>query len=393
MNIIGNLNEFLDLVVHFTLMFTSRERIIVMNKQPPIREATLAHNEQFLLERALRALRMTTGLEGKAVAVEHDPGEGLRPDAGIEIDVGGKPHRYAVAIKRVDRFAAIGQIKNQLDRLPQPGLLVARRITTETADVCRKLDVQFIDAHGNAYLHAPGLFVLVTGQRLAAKEDPDSVATEPPRAGTPTALRVIFTLLCQPELLNAPYRAIKQAAGVALGALGWVFQDLNHRGFTTGGNKGDRHLLERKRLIDEWVTNYPIKLRPRLNPKRFHAPDPNWWQQVDITRYEAQWGGEVAADKLTGHLKANTVTVYMRPNPHLRQNLTKLVSDNQLRADPAGEIEILETFWDFPPDAARPDIVPPLLVHADLLATLDPRNFTVARMILEQHLHAPETPA
>jgi hypothetical protein len=365
-----------------------------MNKQPPFREATLAHNEQFLLERALRALRTTTGLEGKAVAVEHDLEGGPRPDATIEIDVGGKPHRYTVEIKRVDRFAAIGQIKNQLERLPQPGLLVARRITTETADVCRELDVQFIDASGNAYLHAPGLFVLVKGQRLAEKEYPGLVATEPPRAGTPTALRVIFALLCQPELLNAPYREINQAAGVALGAVGWVFLDLNNRGFTTGGNKkGDRHLLERNRLIDEWVTNYPIKLRPKLNPKRFHAPDPNWWQQVDITRYEAQWGGEVAADKLTGHLKPNTVTVYMRPNNRLRQNLTRLVADNKLRADPAGEIEILETFWGFPPDAARPDVVPPLLVHADLLATLDPRNFTVARMILEQHLHAPETPA
>jgi len=365
-----------------------------MNKAPPFRELTLAHNEQFLLERALWALRNTTGLEGKAIAVEHGLGGGLRPDASIEIDVGGKPHRYTVAIKRVDRFAAIGQIKNQLERLPQPGLLVAQRITTETADVCRELDVQFIDANGNAYLHAPGLFVLVKGQRLAKKEYPDLVATEPPRAGTPTALRVIFALLCQPELLNAPYRAINQAAGVALGAVGWVFFDLNNRGFTTGGNKkGDRHFLERKRLIDEWVTNYPIKLRPKLNPRRFHATDPNWWQQVDIARYEAQWGGEVAADKLTGHLKPNTVTVYMRPTAHMRQNLTRLVADNKLRADPAGEIEILETFWDFPPDAARPDVVPPLLVHADLLATLDPRNFTVARMILDQHLHAPETPA
>lgn len=365
-----------------------------MNRQPNLRELTLAHDEQFLLERALRALRHTTGLEGRVVAVERDLGGGLGPDAAIEIAVGDRPHRYAVEIKRVDRFAAIGQIKNHLGQFPLPGLLVAQRITAETADVCRELDVQFIDANGNAYLHAPGLFVLVKGQRLPAKEDRDFVATEPPRAGTPTALRVIFALICHPELLNAPYREITKAAGVALGAIGWVFFDLNNRAFTTGGNKkGDRHILEHKRLIDEWVTNYPIKLRPKLNPTRFHAPDPNWWQQVDITRYEAQWGGEVAADKLTGHLKPNTVTVYMRRNAHVRQNLTRLVADNRLRADPAGEIEILETFWDFPANAARPDVVPPLLVHADLLATLDPRNFTVARMILDQYTHAPETPA
>lgn len=365
-----------------------------MNKQPHFREVILEHDERFLLDRALQALRYTTGLEGKAVAVERGLDGDTRPDVTIEIEVGGKPHRYMVEVKRVDRFAAIGQIKNRLEQFPQPGLLVAQRITTETADVCRQLDVQFIDAHGNAYLHAPGLFVLVKGQRLPAKKEQDFVTTKQRRAGTPTALRVIFALICRPKLFNAPYREINQAAGVALGAIGWVFFDLNNRGFITGGNKkGDRHILEQQRLIDEWVTNYPIKLRPKLNPKRFHAPDPNWWQQADITRYEAQWGGEVAADKLTGHLKPNTVTLYMRPNMNMRQNLTKLVADHKLRADPAGEVEILDAFWDFPPDAAQPDVVPPLLVHADLLATLDPRNFTVARMILDQYIHAPETTA
>lgn len=364
-----------------------------MNKLHRDPNAPLAHGRQGLLEQALQALQDTTGLAAKVVATEPHLGEGIRADTTIEIDVAGKPQRYTVEIKRIDRFAALGQIKNQLAQRPQPGLLVAHRITTETAEKCRELDVQFIDAQGNAFLHAPGLFVLVKGQRPRAHDDEDFATTEAPRAGTPTALRVIFALLCHPRLVNAPYRKINQAAGVALGAVGWVFADLNKRGYTTGGKKkGDRHLLEPQRLMDEWVTNYPIKLRPKLNPKRFHAPDPDWWRQLDITRYDAQWGGEVAADKLTGHLKPNTATVYMRPE-HMRQNLTKLVADKQLRADPRGEIEVLETFWDLPPDEAPPEVVPPLLVYADLLATMDPRNFTVARMILAQHIHAPETQA
>ena len=364
-----------------------------MNKKPPIREATLTQKEQFLLEHALEALRNATGLVGKPVATEHGLGGDIRPDATVEIDVGGKPHRYTVAIKRIDRFAAIGQIKNQLERFPQPGLLVAPRITTETVDICRELDVQFIDAHGNAYLHAPGMFVLVKGQRLPGKGDTDFVAAETPRAGTPTALKVIFALICLPELLNAPYREINQVAGVALGAVGWVFFDLNNRGYTTGGNKkGDRRMLERQRLIDEWVTNFPIKLRPKLNPRRFHAPDPEWWHKANIAQYGARWGGEVAADRLTAHLKANTVTLYMNTEG-MRQNLTKLVAEHKLRADPDGEIEVLETFWNFPPDHAQPDLVPPLLVYADLLATMDPRNIEVARWILDQHLNAPDTQA
>lgn len=344
----------------------------------------------FLLEHAIDALGKTTGIIGRIIATEPNLVPGNRADATIEINVAGKLHKYLVEIKRIDRFAAIGQIKNQLDRFQRPGLLVAPRITTETADKCRELDVQFIDANGNAFLHAPGLYVLVKGQRTKENENRAVAAIDAPRGGTATALRIVFMLLCRPELLNAPYREINQAARVALGTVGWVFFDLNARGHTTGGQKkGDRRMLERKRLIDEWVTNFPIKLRPKLNTKRFHAPNPDWWRRVDIAKYGAQWGGEVAADKLTNHLKPNTVTIYMQPEG-MNRNLQKLVVKNKLRAATNGEIEILEAFWDFPPDQAMPDIVPPLLVYADLLATMDPRNFEVAQMIYEKRIHALE---
>jgi hypothetical protein len=374
-------------------MFTLREQVNIMNIPPHPQYERIPQEEQFLLEHALAALQGTTGIVGRIIAIEPDLGTGARPDAVIELAVGELLQQYVVEIKRIDRFAAIGQIKQQLDNFRQPGLLIAPRITTETADKCRELNVQFIDANGNAFLQAPGLFVLTKGQRPRADEAIAGATMGVPRGGTPTALRAMFVLLCRPEMLNAPYREIKQAAGIALGAIGWVFFDLNARGYTTGGKgKGDRRILERQRLLEEWVTNYPIRLRPKLNPKRFHAPDPNWWRQIDITQYDAQWGGEVAADKLTGHLRPNTVTIYMRPED-ARRNLTTMVVDNKLRADPKGEIEVLETFWDFPGDETKPDIVPPLLVYADLLATMDPRNHETARMIYEERIRGFDTKA
>jgi hypothetical protein len=355
------------------------------------RDVVLPQKELLLLERAISALEETTGIVAKMVVMEPNPGSGVRADAIIEINISGNPHQYPVEMKRIDRFAAIGQIKNQLGRFQQPGLLIAPRITDETAEKCRELDVQFIDANGNAFLHAPGLYVLVKGQRPQAKDDPAGAIINATHGGTATALRVIFALICHPELINAPYREINRVARVALGAIGRIFFDLNTRGYTIGGRKkGDRRILERKRLINEWVTNYPIKLRPKLNPKRFHAPDPNWWRQLDIARYGAQWGGEVAADKLTNHLRPNTVTLYMRPDD-IRRNLTRLVAENKLRGVHDGEIEILEAFWDFPLNEAIPDTVPPLLVYADLLTTMDPRNFEVAQMVYEQSIDGPDT--
>ena len=350
---------------------------------------------QVLLDRALAAMQKTTGLHGRVVAMEFDVGQGYRPDAIVEIENDGQRYTYLVECKRVDRFATLLAIKEQVELFGQgqEPLLVVPRITNDTAEKCRELDLQFIDATGNAYLKRPGLYVLVKGQRPNEKDDFLIAEPEGKRAGTATHLRVIFAVLCNPGLLNAPYREIVKAAGVALGTIGWVFFDLTGRGFVTGGQrKGDRLMLERKKLLYEWTTNYPIKLRPKLNPRRFKAPKPDWWKALDITRYGAQWGAEVAAEKLTGYLRPNAVTIYLHKKKG-QNNLTKLVADNRLRPDPAGDIEILDAFWDFAEEQPMPQAVPPLLAYADLIATLDPRNLEAAKLIHDQYLMPADTKA
>lgn len=350
---------------------------------PELRRQNLLEQEQRILERALEAFQDITGLNTQLVWLEREGPNTARVDAVIEINFPGGTEQFQVEIKQTDRFATLVQIKQQLDRLPGPGLWIAPKVTNDMAEKCRELGLHFIDTHGNAYIHTPCAFVFTKGQRRRGEEVGDLEKVT--RAGTATALRVMFTLLCEPALLNAPYREINQAAGVALGVIGGVFDDLNARGYTTGGDKrGARRLLERKKLIDEWVTNYPIKLRPKLNPRRFRANDPDWWKQVDITRYEAQWGGEIAADKLTHYLKPATTTIYLHGHDR-RKNLTRLVAENQLRAAPDGDIEVLDAFWDLP-NADADDTVPPLLVYADLIEMLDPRANETARMIREQYL-------
>ena len=352
-----------------------------------LRAHGLPQNDLDLLQRAFDALCRTTGLEGRLVATHVAIQDGQRADAVVEIVAEGKRHQYVVELKRVDRFATLGMVKRQLDQYAQPGLLVAPYITPEAAERCRKLHLPFLDTAGNVYLHEPGLLVFVKGQRAHITDIPG--ADTRPRAGTATALRVIFALLCRQELLNAPYREIARAAGVALGTVGWVFYDLQGRGYTTSGKrKGDRRLLEPQRLFEEWVMNYPMRLRPKLKPKRFRALTPDWWQHADVTTYSAQWGGEVAAEKLTGYLKPETVTLYVRPEQD-RANVARLVAAHKLRADPRGDIEMLDTFWHFPADHEHQDSVPPILVYADLMATSDPRNLDAARLIYDRKvLHA-----
>lgn len=349
---------------------------------------------QAILQRALDALHRTTGIAGQVLEREPMVAQGFRADARVEVEANGQRYPYLAQIKRVDRFAILGDIKRQCAQYGDQLLLVAPRVTAEAAEKCRELDLQFIDTLGNAYLRCSGLLVLVKGQRPVAGEDLPLVEHEGKRAGTATNLRVFFVLLCKPQLLNAPYRDINRAAGVALGAIGWVFFDLNGRGYITGAvgkgkgkgtGKGDRVLLQRQKLVQEWVTNYPIKLRPKLNPRRFRAPKTDWWKDVDITQYGAQWGAEVAAEKLTGYLRPHALTIYLHREQGLK-NLTRLVAKNKLRADPQGDIEILDAFWDFDDEEPIPETVPPLLAYADLIATLDPRNLEAATLIYDRYL-------
>lgn len=343
----------------------------------------LPEREHKLLEEALAAFTRATGLHAAILAKEPKTAEGRHPDAVIEVGGPGKPLQLFVEIKAVDRAIALATAKQQLEAFGKPGLLVTPYLTAELGTHCRaKLDLQFMDTAGNAYLRAPGLYVFIRGERPRGGVGP---AAGTRGGGTATALRVVFALLCKPDLLNAPYRDIVRAAGVALGAVGWVFVDLHRRGYVLGGQRTrDRRLLEPGRLVEEWVTNYPIKLRPRLNPRRFRVANPRWWQKTRLPE-GAFWGGEVAAAKLTEHLNPATYTVYMEP-ARRHEGVAQLVRRHQLRADPVGQLEILDTFWNFPGEAKQPELVPPLLVYADLLATLDPRNLEIAKRMREEHV-------
>ena len=339
------------------------------------RTAKQPERETRILGDALEALARTAGLNATIQEREPKVAKGYVPDAEIVVENAGHQHRYVVEVKDVDRKVTLNQAKQQLDQYGKRGLLVARYMTTELANYCREIDLQFIDAAGNAFLQRPGMLVHVRGER-----PPDGTA--PKGAGTATALRVIFALLCKPELLNAPYRDIVAAADVALGAVGWVFFDLEKRGHVIGRQKKhNRRFVDATKLAREWVTNYPIKLRPKLVDRKFRAANPDWWRTAELNTYNAVWGGEVAADRLTGNREPGTFTVYMPGE------LTKFVLENRLRADPDGGIEILQKFWRFEPQATDGnDLAPPLLVYADLMATLDPRNHDTAKQIEDRFL-------
>lgn len=341
----------------------------------------LPEAEESLLLAALDALKEKIGISGNMVKLEPIPCAKYQAAAAIDLAYENGSAHYVVEIKfRIDRKAHIDQIRRQLDTTDRPGLLIAPYITKELADHCRATGLQFIDTNGNAYLQAPGLLVFITGEKNERSQPPLSAAKGLTNAA---ALRVVFVLLASPESIHLPYKELANQAGVSLGTAYNVLHDLERRGYLI--NKGDaerRRLLEPERLMDEWAINYPTTLRAKLNSRRFSAPESSWWQTVNLKGIDAAWSSEVAAEKLTGHLKPATQTLYVRPDD-MGSVISMLSKQHRIRPDQNGDIEILEKFWHWE-QATAPDIAPPLLVYSDLLGLLDPRAQETAHMIKER---------
>ncbi|WP_051378879.1 type IV toxin-antitoxin system AbiEi family antitoxin [Derxia gummosa] len=339
--------------------------------------------EATLLDRALAALRERTGLQ--ATLATRQVAEGGAPaDALVAIVGAAGERRYrAFVITRPPKPADLARVV--MTSWPDdPALLVAPHINAAQAERCRANNLEFIDAAGNAFLRGAGLFVQIVGNK------PDDEATSllagkraNGGAGNAAALRVVFGLLVRPALLDATYRDIAAAAGVALGGVGAVLDDLTRRGHLRTVD-GRRRLIEPRRLFTEWENHWPTRLHPRLKARRFTAGKPDWWRDLDPLAHGAQWGGDVAAWHYTQALKPATVTLHLAPDD-LDAGLRGLARAGQLRAAADGEVEILQRFWDLDRVPDGP-LAPAPLVHAQLIATLDPRALAVAAQLFDSHL-------
>jgi len=328
-----------------------------------------------ILRDALTVFEETTARPATIVATEVRLPQGVA-DAEVRLD---QEQPLIVEVKRTLTPATLGPALAQLKRFGRPGLLVTRYVTPPMAERLKQLDVAFLDTAGNAYVRTPKMLIYVTGR----KPQQPAQAERTVRAFRPTGLKVIFALLCVPELTKAPYRTIANEAGVALGTVGWTFYDLRRLGYLRPTRPTEGFIDKLDQLIDAWVEAYPQQLRPRLRPRRFTVKDFDWWKTEELTRLEMWLGQEPAAALLTRHLRPQIITVYGDTHFETLARKIRPVKDDH------GNLEVLQKFWKFKPAENRVEgyrVVPPLLIYADLVATGDARNLETAKMIREQYL-------
>lgn len=327
--------------------------------------------EHHLVDQALQALRNSTGIGGQ-VAVKPRGGE---PLLRLKLPHGSLSYR-PVTKASVDRIATLALLKAQVGN---DSLLITHQLSQEMGTKCREMGIQFLDAAGNIYLNdRRGTFVFVVGRKEHARRLP--ILAKHPRATTPAALRLTFALLANTSLLNAPLREIAAAAGVSVGLAGQAVNALQARGYIGIDGSGKRAFLNRRHLVVDWASGYINRLKPKLQTARFSVPDPEALGKWEPGPGIAAWSGEIAAARLTNMLKPASLTLYQFSSD---ANLTaSLVKNFRLKKEENGTLEIVDAFWN-PQALNTGKLVPPELVYADLMATLDDRNLETAKHLLD----------
>jgi hypothetical protein len=165
-----------------------------------------------------------------------------------------------------------------------------------------------------------------------------------------------------------------------------VIPDLQQMGYVRdlNGKRGTRRLFEQERLLQQWVNAYVYTLRPRTLLGRYYVPALEGWKDWPLAEHGALWGGEPAAALLTDYLRPGELTIYADKLPGM------LAARQKLMKDPApgrtAVVELRKRFWNFAGDPQHDNMVPPLLVYADLLATADDRCIETAKMIEETYV-------
>jgi hypothetical protein len=291
-------------------------------------------------------------------------------------DVAPSLGRRAIAGKR-----ETAGLYEPYDRDGSQFIYITTYVSGTAAEQLQSAGISYLDTVGNAFLRTRDkqLFILIGGQRPFGIYAPGSL-----RAFRSAGLLLLYQLLAEPELLQAPYRILAEHAKLSLGSVSIIFKDLQQTGLLRDED-GQRRWTDVSQLLRRWVEGYGEVLRPKLRAQRYRWLDPTTgyegWQNIPMGD-DSYWGGEPAANLLLeGYLLPEIFTLYTTmPRGELMRRF-KLVPDM------SGKVEVLPPPTDSKfPYRRESKAAHPLLVYADLILTADSRNREVAQLLYERYL-------
>lgn len=231
---------------------------------------------------------------------------------------------------------------HQIKTTPAPAdaapLLVSHYISPNLAQQLKQNKVEYVDCAGNLYLNRMPLYIEIGGQKHA----PKSPGAD--KLFRTAGLKLVYLFLRNRQSVNATYRMLADDAGIALGAIGGLFAEVEKRGNLIV-EQGRRQLVAIEELLQRWQLGYLETLRPKLFLQRCKLTGNQTVGQLPERLKQLSdgskvlLGGELGAALLVSGFQPESAVFYLDPELQL-----KLMLQLQLTPDPEGEITMLHTF-------------------------------------------------
>lgn len=292
--------------------------------------------------------------------------------------------KMVAEVKSEVRASNKGMVLSKINELKNnsqvPVLLIANYIASDIAAEFQNKNINYIDTAGNTFLKVDELFIFISGQKKQK-----TLKINQSRAFQEAGIKLIFSLLKDPENLQLSYRELAKITRIAIGSISSILNELTELSFILKTSDKKRTLKNTQDLLNRWIIAYNDILRPRLLKKRMRFSEKlntkKWRSLLFKTNNEVNlWGGEPGASIITNQLKPSYFTIYTTGSWQNIAKELKLIPDEQ------GEIEILGVFWDTSDCDTQNITVPVLLIYADLISSGYERNIQIANEILENEL-------
>lgn len=341
--------------------------------------------EKEILETAIKEFTAITGAAVHLLANELITNDNNKPNAFLELGFGTQKTRFLVEVKNEIREQNLPRILTKLDQNKGEWLLICQYIPKPMKEILKNMGINYLETAGNCFIKKGELFFYINDRMVTPQRQPKEG-----KLWKQAGLKFLFGILQQPKLINSPYRTIAEVTAVALGNIGPFIEELKEEGYLKeAAENGEKFLLleNSEMLRTKWIELFNAVLKPKLKRGRFRFLNNtdllNWREAGTGIKGTFYWGAEPAAALLTGHLHPEFFTVYTKDQK------TNLMKQLRLVPDVKGNVEIMDIFWN--PKMAdylnnNYQTVPPLLVYAELITSLDSRNRETAQRIKQKYL-------
>jgi len=297
---------------------------------------------------------------------------------------------------------AISYCKYLEEKTGQKVILFVRYLSNSVIDRFLKHNIEFIDTAGNIYLNSPATYILIRGQRPPTTKILSSNITA-------TTLKIIYSFLQSPHILQSNYQEIAKVSGVASSTVSRTIQDLYELGYLQRQRDGNYRIVNYMKLLERWEMGYAESLRAKLILGSFTPGGGRSFAEIteNVIQIAKEGsfliGGELGAAIATSYLRPQSATLHLQNDDSKAPGILKLKArviavKMKLKPSAEGEIIIIQQFginnrWtnylENPDRNTNIDfygeiLADPLLLHAELLLTADERlGETAARLYHE----------